>query len=254
MARRHAVGCGLALLACLPAAVSGMRVLPSVTHPALRSCAPVACAPAPVDDAAAATGAKEEELSPQQAVKELGSLFEQVKAVWVDGKTWSADERVERRRAIVTSYVRVFAPAVSFSGVQLSLSLGWLAFLFVALSASGLGYDSILSLTEGLPPLHDALGAIDPGWGNLAIALVGALHGANTAAWAMSLYLSAVHLPLHYLRLFLRRRFVGLALVAIFSFATLLTTRGWRRACLSQAAQRVVVAHVWTELALSMTL
>ncbi len=173
MARRHAVGCGLALLACIPAAVSGMRVLPSIAHPALRSCAPVACAPAPVDDAAAATGAKEEELSPQQAVKELGSLFEQVKAVWVEGKTWSADERVERRRAIVTSYVRVFAPAVSFSGVQLSLSLGWLAFLFVALSASGLGYDSILSLTEGLPPLHDALGAIDPGWGNLAIALVG---------------------------------------------------------------------------------
>lgn len=33
-------------------------------------------------------------LSPQNAMEELGPLLEQVKAVWTEGSTWSAEERV----------------------------------------------------------------------------------------------------------------------------------------------------------------
>lgn len=120
---------------------------------------PVACAP---------TG----ELDPKQALAELGGLVEQVKEVWTEGKSWSVEQRAERRRALVASYVRVFAPALAFSGVQLSLTLGAFVVALLSLSVSGRGYDDILGLADGLPPVRDALGSIDSSWGNAAIALL----------------------------------------------------------------------------------
>ena len=91
--------------------------------------------------------------------------------LWTEGKTWSAEERVERRRAIVATYVRVFAPAMAFSGTQLALTLGAFAIALVFLGLSGVGYASVADAAEGVPLLGDLLGKVDPSWGNAAIAL-----------------------------------------------------------------------------------
>jgi hypothetical protein len=92
--------------------------------------------------------------------------------LWTEGKTWSAEERVERRRSIVATYVRVFAPAMAFSGTQLALTLGAFAVALVILGVSGVGYTSIAEAADGVPLLGDALAKIDPSWGNAAIALL----------------------------------------------------------------------------------
>ena len=111
-------------------------------------------------------------VDPKKAVEELGVLTEQIKALWTEGTTWSKEERTERRREIVRTYVRVFAPAIAFSGVQLGLALSAFVVVLVLLGVSGLGYDSIVELFDGLPPVHDALANLDSRWGNAAIALI----------------------------------------------------------------------------------
>lgn len=117
-------------------------------------------------------GGKAEALDPRDALKELGSLLEQVKLVWTEGGGWSPEERAERRRELVTTYVRVFAPAVAFSGVQLGVSLGTFGTVLVLLQSSGRGYPDLLNLSQGVPLLDSALGKIDPSLGNGAIALL----------------------------------------------------------------------------------
>ena len=104
-------------------------------------------------------------MDPRKAVEEVGSLLEQVKEVWTDGKTWSMEERAEKRRKIVSSYVTVFAPAVAFSGVQLSLSIGGFLLFLLGLKISGRGYADIVGLAGALPPLQGLLDKIDDSWG-----------------------------------------------------------------------------------------
>lgn len=110
-------------------------------------------------------------IDPKEALKELEGLLEQVKEVWTEGKTWDPETRVERRRAIVDQYVRVFAPALAFSGTQLSLTLGAYALALALVSATGAGAE-VLSAGAGLPLVGEALGKIDPNLGNYALALV----------------------------------------------------------------------------------
>merc|ERR1740121_265404 len=55
--------------------------------------------------ASAVAAAEEETIDPKDALKELSVLIEQIRELWTEGRTWSADERVERRRSLVTTYV-----------------------------------------------------------------------------------------------------------------------------------------------------
>eukprot|EP00965_Chrysotila_dentata_P017100 568031-Pleurochrysis_carterae.AAC.2 len=91
-------------------------------------------------------------MDPRDAVKEIGSLLEQaqlarilsptpsirawpscqvsffsrtpwmmpcqVGELWSQGSSWDVEKRTARRRELVATYLRVFAPAVAFSGVQ----------------------------------------------------------------------------------------------------------------------------------------
>jgi len=91
--------------------------------------------------------------------------------------------------------------------------------------------------------------AADVGWRGSAalhagVGLVGAAGGARWAARAMTLYMLAWHLPLHYARLLRARRYVGLLVAAAFTVMLLLATQDQKRVCLGQDAQRVVIAHV----------
>lgn len=105
-------------------------------------------------------------------MEELGALTEQIKELWTDGKTWDVQTRVEKRRVIVETYVRVFAPALAFSGVSLAVSLSAFTVVLIALGVSGRGYADIAGLATAVPFLGDALQQIDAGWGNAAIALL----------------------------------------------------------------------------------
>ena len=154
----------------------------SVLTTAVRSRPLIACAPAPLEEpvevAAAVTpppatpAAPAKPIDPKEAIKEMGALAEQIKEVWTEGKTWTPEVRAERRRAIVDTYVRVFAPAIAFSGVQLTITLGAFSIALLALSISGRGYADIANLSAGVPLLGDALQQVGPGWGNAAIALL----------------------------------------------------------------------------------
>lgn len=113
-----------------------------------------------------------EPLSPQNAIAELGPLLEQVKLVWTEGSTWSPAEREQRRRDIIEKYVRVFAPALSFSAAQLGLSIGVFLTVLIALNVSGRGFTDLSAAFTNLPLFGDLLEKVDPSWGNAAIALV----------------------------------------------------------------------------------
>lgn len=145
----------------LLALASGLHVAPMHQRLAparLRKVAIGCCAVEPID--------------PRDAVKELSKLSEQVVEVWTDGKTWTPEERTTRRRAIVDTYVRVFAPAIAFSGVQIAVALSAFGVALLVISASGYGYEDIAALASGVPLLGDALAQVGPGWGNAAIALL----------------------------------------------------------------------------------
>jgi len=114
---------------------------------------------------------KDAPIDPKQALAELGALTQQIQEVWTEGGSWTPDERIERRRDIVSQYVRVFAPAVAFSGVQLMLTFGLLALVLLGLSVSGRGYADFADALESAPLVGDVLANIDPSWGNAAIAL-----------------------------------------------------------------------------------
>lgn len=92
----------------------------------------------------------------------MGSLVKQIQELWTDGKNWGVEERATRRRAVVSSYVAVFAPAVAFSGVQLTLSIGSFLIALLGLKISGRGYADIVELSSGLPPLQVARQLLQP--------------------------------------------------------------------------------------------
>ena len=71
----------------------------------------------------------------------------------------------------MNSYVRVFAPALALSGVQLGLSFGSFALVLLVLNVSGLGYAQIVDLVADVPLIGGAVSSIDPSWGNAAISL-----------------------------------------------------------------------------------
>lgn len=137
-------------------------------HPALRCRTSIAVACAPTSPAAP----KEEPIDPKDAVAELGKLTDQIKILWTDGRTWDAETRTEKRREIVKTYVRVFAPAMAFSGSQLAITVVAFVFFLILLAASGLGFDALQEATAGVPLLGDGLAQIGPGWGNAAIAFL----------------------------------------------------------------------------------
>ena len=156
---------------------AGGRHLPPLARVCTRPTSIVACAPPsqaeapdPAASNAAAAGSTEP-IDPKDALKELPKLTQQIQELWTEGKTWGVEERTERRRKIVDSYVRVFAPALALSGVQLGLSFGVFFVSLLALNLSGIGYAQLVSALEGVPLLGDAIGAIDPAWGNAAISL-----------------------------------------------------------------------------------
>jgi hypothetical protein len=95
-----------------------------------------------------AAAGDEEPLDPRKALEEVGDLLQQVKSLWTDGRSWSAAERDQRQRDLVTQYFRVFVPAVAFSAVQLSLSLGMFAISLAALNLSHRGYDDLSRLVQ----------------------------------------------------------------------------------------------------------
>jgi hypothetical protein len=95
-----------------------------------------------------AAAGEEEPLDPRKALEGVGDLLQQVKSFWTDGPSWSAAERNQRQRELVTQYFRVFVPAVAFSGVQLTLSLGTFAISLLALNLSHRGYDDLSRLTQ----------------------------------------------------------------------------------------------------------
>ena len=101
-------------------------------------------------------------MDPRKAVEEMGSLVKQVQEIWTDGKNWDMEERARRRRAVVSSYVAVFAPAVAFSGVQLTLSIGGFLVFLIGLKISGRGYADIVELSGVLPPLQVARQLLQP--------------------------------------------------------------------------------------------
>lgn len=151
-----------------------------------------------------AAAGEEEPLDPRKALEEVGTLLEQVKALWTEGSTWSPAERDQRQRDLVTQYFRVFVPAVAFSGVQLALSIGAFVIALVALSVSHRGYDDLVRMsqvsfaprhrkdgraqglsmghithrislpddTQSIPLVASALDKIDTSLGNAAIALL----------------------------------------------------------------------------------
>ena len=83
------------------------------------------------------------------------------------------------------------------------------------------------------------------------IGFFGVACGPRCAERLMMLYLCFFHVPMHYARLIANRRYIGAVLAAGFTVMLLLTTRGWKGACLSLATQRIVIAHVWVEDTLS---
>ena len=119
-----------------------------------------------------ASDVKAEPIDPRKAVEEMGLLMKQVQTMQAEGKTWTPEERTDRRRELVNTYVRVFAPALAFSGTQLALTFGAILFVYGALSVSGRGYNDALALSESFAPLHDAIEGIGPGYGNGAVGFV----------------------------------------------------------------------------------
>jgi hypothetical protein len=89
----------------------------------------------------------------------------------------------------------------------------------------------------------------DVGWrGSAALTLAtcgaGVCGRSDFAGNLMSLYMILVHLPLHYRRLALTHRRVGLAMVIAFTVLLLFGLRSRERICLSQDVQRLILAHV----------
>ena len=153
------------------AAPGRSRIAPRVPAVACTSRMPavVACAPPP---AVAEIEDDDRPIDPKEAVKEIGALADQIKVLWTEGKTWDAETRTVKRREIVKQYVRVFAPAMAFSGCQLSVTFAAFFLYLVVLGASGLGFDAVQEAGAGVPLLGDLLAKVDPSWGNAAIALV----------------------------------------------------------------------------------
>lgn len=113
-----------------------------------------------------------EKIDPKDAMKELGKLLEIVKEIQTDGPSWSAEKLTEKRSFFVKAYVRVFAPAIAFSGTQLLLTLGAFAVYLMGLNFSGTGYTNLQNLGSSVPFVGDAIATIEPSWGNAAIALL----------------------------------------------------------------------------------
>ena len=172
MSRRWASILAAVLLIGEPAAAFSLsaRQFP-YTHKCIPAASSVVACAQPSKDTVVTEPAAAEKLDPKDALAELPKLMEQIQVLWTEGKTWGAEERAERRRSIVNSYVRVFAPALALSGVQLGLSLGSFALVLLVLNVSGLGYAQIVDLVADVPLIGGAVSSIDPSWGNAAISL-----------------------------------------------------------------------------------
>ena len=79
------------------------------------------------------------------------------------------------------------------------------------------------------------------------VALVGVVWGSQHASRLMMAYLAFAHVPLHYARCLATGRHSAIVAAALFTAVVAIGTRGMDTICLSQATQRVVVAHVFVE-------
>ena len=72
--------------------------------------------------------------------------------------------------------------------------------------------------------------------------------GAQRGLELVLAYLSCVHTPAHYARCWRRRRWGALAVAALATATALGTMRNVQVVCIGHAVQRLVIAHVCTEL------
>ena len=85
------------------------------------------------------------------------------------------------------------------------------------------------------------------------VACVGALFGPSVAFASMTMYIAVVHVPLHYIRCFRRRRFRGLFAAASATAILLLKPEVLVKEgsfAVTQTVQKIVIAHVVHELKL----
>jgi len=160
----------VASLQLRPTAGLGVRMAPSPLI--VRAASPCCSAVPPPTEPSRDNKEADDSTDPRKALEELGSLVEQIQVLWRDGKSWSEAERTDRRRQLIETYVRVFAPAVAFSAVQLSIYLGAFGVSLLALGVSGRGYADVADLSAGVPLVGDAVAGLDPSVGNAAIVLL----------------------------------------------------------------------------------
>lgn len=104
---------------------------------------------------------------------------------------------------------------------------------------------SVLHFSEDVSP--DASFAL-----HAAIAAVGLAFGKQAAFRAMLVYLTLVHVPLHYTRCLKRKRHTALRIAAVGTVAALwLARRTPHTLPLTHPIQRIVIAHIAHELAIA---
>lgn len=123
--------------------------------------------------AAASVPSQYDDGDPRQALEQFGSLFTQVQAIFVEGNNWDSDTLEAKTEEFVRTYLRVFVPGIGYAVTSFTVFGSSFAFVLLALSISGRGYNDILGAVGGIDLLRGLLEKADPAWGNAAIALLG---------------------------------------------------------------------------------
>ena len=112
---------------------------------------------------------------PRKALEQFGSLFLQVQTIFLEGSNWDDNKLEAKTKEFVKTYITVFVPGMGYAATSLAVYASIFFTVLLALGISGRGYTDLLSAISGIGPLHDLLEkvAVDPAWGNAAIALLG---------------------------------------------------------------------------------
>ena len=112
---------------------------------------------------------------PRKALEQFGSLFLQVQTIFLEGSNWDDNKLEAKTKEFVRTYIKVFVPGMGYAATSLAVYASIFFTVLLALGISGRGYTDLLSAISGIGPLHDLLEkvAVDPAWGNAAIALLG---------------------------------------------------------------------------------
>jgi hypothetical protein len=111
---------------------------------------------------------------PRQALEQFGSLFEQVKVIFTEGRDWDSDKLEEKTREFVRTYVSVFVPGMGYVATSLAVYTSSALVVGTGLELSGRGYADVLAAAtaSGFEPLRVLLEKEDPSLGNVVIVLV----------------------------------------------------------------------------------